>query len=109
MITFTQLREGSLKTAVFSFGRFNPPTIGHELLINKVSKVASRNRADAFIFPSGSQDAKKNPLDYAEKIKSTLALYKREKEFYCAAFFIVGKREELLQKQSKENIKYICF
>ena len=76
MITFTQLREGSLKTAVFSFGRFNPPTIGHELLINKVSKVASRNRADAFIFPSGSQDAKKNPLDYDEKIKYMKKMFK---------------------------------
>ena len=76
MITFTQLREGSLKTAVFSFGRFNPPTIGHELLINKVSKVASRNRADAFIFPSGSQDAKKNPLEYDEKIKYMKKMFK---------------------------------
>ena len=76
MISFTQLREGSLKTAVFSFGRFNPPTIGHELLINKVSKVASRNRADAFIFPSGSQDAKKNPLDYDDKIKFMKKMFK---------------------------------
>lgn len=76
MITFTQLREGSLKTAVFSFGRFNPPTIGHELLINKLVKVASRNRADAFIFPSGSQDAKKNPLDYNEKIKYMKKMFK---------------------------------
>ena len=58
-----------MKKVYATFGRLNPPTIGHELLINKVSKVASRNRADAFIFPSGSQDAKKNPLEYDEKIK----------------------------------------
>ena len=68
MISFTQLREGSLKTAVFTFGRFNPPTIGHEILVDKVATVAKRNRGDAFIFPSSSQDAKKNPLDYKDKI-----------------------------------------
>ena len=76
MISFTQLREGSLKTAVFTFGRFNPPTIGHEILVDKVATVAKRNRGDAFIFPSSSQDAKKNPLDYKEKIKWMKKMFK---------------------------------
>ena len=40
MISFMQLREGSLKTAVFTFGRFNPPTIGHEILVDKVLRAA---------------------------------------------------------------------
>ena len=69
MTTFTELREGTLKTAVFTFGRFNPPTIGHEVLVNKIETVAKRNRADAFVFVSSSQDSKKNPLDYKDKIK----------------------------------------
>jgi len=76
VISFTQLREGSLKTAVFTFGRFNPPTIGHEILVDKVATVAKRNRGDAFIFPSSSQDAKKNPLDYKEKIKWMKKMFK---------------------------------
>lgn len=76
MISFTQLREGTLKTAVFAFGRFNPPTTGHEILVNKVVKVASRNRGDAFIFPSSSQDTKRNPLDYKEKMKWMKKMFK---------------------------------
>ena len=36
MTSFSELREGTLKTAVFTFGRFNPPTIGHEVLVNKI-------------------------------------------------------------------------
>ena len=80
MISFTQLREGSLKTAVFAFGRFNPPTIGHEILVNKVTTVAKRNRGDAFIFPSSTQDSKKNPLDYKEKIKWMKKMFKPKGE-----------------------------
>ena len=51
------------KKAVLTFGRFNPPTSGHELLINKVIAEAKKRRADNFIFASHSQDKKKNPLD----------------------------------------------
>lgn len=57
------------KTAVFSFGRMNPPTSGHEKLINKVLEVASKNSATPFIFVSQTQDSKKNPLTSAQKIK----------------------------------------
>ena len=51
-----------MKTAVFAFGRFNPPTIGHEKLINAVIAVNQRERGTAFIYGSHSQDSKKNPL-----------------------------------------------
>ena len=34
------------KTAVFTFGRMNPPTIGHEKLLNKLNNVAGRSTAD---------------------------------------------------------------
>ena len=76
MTTFIELREGTLKTAVFTFGRFNPPTTGHEILVNKIVTVASRNRADAFVFLSSSQDSKKNPLDYKDKIKWMKKMFK---------------------------------
>ncbi len=76
MTTFTELREGTLKTAVFTFGRFNPPTIGHEVLVNKIETVAKRNRADAFVFLSSSQDSKKNPLDYKNKVKWMKKMFK---------------------------------
>ena len=76
MTTFVKLREGTLKTAVFTFGRFNPPTTGHEILVNKIVTVASRNRADAFVFLSASQDSKKNPLDYKDKVKWMKKMFK---------------------------------
>ena len=57
--------EGA-KVAAFTFGRFNPPTTGHELLINKVKEFAAGN--DYFVFPSHSVDKKKNPLTAAQKV-----------------------------------------
>ena len=69
MRTFRQLRESSAKVAVITFGRFNPPTIGHEKMIDRIMAVAKRNGGDAFVFASASQDAKKNPFPYDEKIK----------------------------------------
>lgn len=56
------------KTVVFAFGRFNPPTVGHGLLVQFVKKLAKQNRADHVIYASRSQDAKKNPLTVDRKI-----------------------------------------
>ena len=55
------------RTAVFTFGRMNPPTIGHEKLLNKVKDVAGRNSGDWFVYLSSTQDAKKNPLPFQRK------------------------------------------
>ena len=61
------------KHASFCFGRMNPPTVGHGQLINTVAKSA--RGGDYFIFVSQTQDKKKNPLDYATKIKFINALF----------------------------------
>ena len=50
---------------VFTFGRFNPPTTGHEKLLNKVAEVAGDD--DYLIFPSHTQKKDKNPLDSKTK------------------------------------------
>lgn len=52
---------------VFAFGRFNPPTIGHEKLMDAVKKLARGSQYR--IYPSQSQDPKKNPLDFKLKVK----------------------------------------
>jgi nicotinamide mononucleotide adenylyltransferase len=57
------------KEVVFTFGRFNPPTVGHEKLITKVASIAKGNNYR--IYASQSSDPKKNPLDYATKIALT--------------------------------------
>ena len=49
-----------------AFGRFNPPTTGHERLLNKVKQVAGKGNYE--IYPSRSNDPDKNPLDPDTKI-----------------------------------------
>ncbi len=64
------LDEAATKeTAVISFGRMNPITVGHEKLANAVIRTGVKNNATPLIFLSHSQDAKKNPLSYEKKVK----------------------------------------
>jgi len=56
------------KTVVFAFGRFSPPTTGHQLLVQFVKKLAAQQRADHAIYASRTQDAKKNPLSIDRKL-----------------------------------------
>ena len=57
--------EARRKSIAFTFGRFNPPTSGHEKLIKKVASI----RADTFkIYLSRSNDPKKNPLSPRTKL-----------------------------------------
>jgi nicotinic acid mononucleotide adenylyltransferase len=69
MKTFRQFfkEQADDKTAVIAYGRYNPPTIGHQKLIDKVSEVSKRELADGYIVPSHSVDNKKNPLSFEEK------------------------------------------
>ena len=55
--------------AVVAFGRMNPPTVGHEKLAKKISDEARKRKAMPHIYLSHSQDKKKNPLNYNDKIK----------------------------------------
>ena len=54
------------ETLTLAFGRFNPPTVGHEKLLKMASKTAAGG--DLKIYPSRTQDAKKNPLDPDMKV-----------------------------------------
>ena len=56
--------QGSIS---ITFGRFNPPTTGHEALIKKVANSAKNG--EYRIYPSRTQDPKKNPLDPSTKVK----------------------------------------
>lgn len=69
MKQFKQLiKELPSKKVVFAFGRFQPPTTGHELLVNAVKKVAAAQRADHVIFASRTHDKKSNPLPVDRKV-----------------------------------------
>ena len=62
------LREDDRATAVFAFGRFNPPTIGHTKLIQKVQAMARQVNGKGFIFLSHKQNNKTDPLTFQEKL-----------------------------------------
>ena len=65
----TLLNEVPSKKMVIGFGRFNPPTTGHELLINKVTQYARSKGSPSKIYVTATEDKKKNPLLYRDKLK----------------------------------------
>ena len=65
------------KRIVIAFGRFNPPTTGHALLIAFLTKTANRLGADARVYASPTTDAKKNPLPFQEKVRFLRQLFPR--------------------------------
>ena len=62
-----QAQEQELPPLTVVFGRFNPPTVGHEKLLKSAKRISAGG--DIKIYPSRTQDPKKNPLDPSKKIK----------------------------------------
>ena len=80
MKTFKELIEVKNSSAVFTFGRFNPPTTGHEKLIDALARQQSKNAgSDMFVYASHSNDPKKNPLPHAKKIAYMRAMFPKYK------------------------------
>lgn len=59
-------KEQQSDTLTIVFGRFNPPTVGHEKLLSAAKKASAGE--DYKVYPSRTQDAKKNPLDVDQKV-----------------------------------------
>jgi len=66
------------KKVVITFGRFNPPTIGHEKLINAVARIAGTN--DYKIYTSHTKDKKKNPLSAEQKVGYMKKMFPKHKD-----------------------------
>lgn len=60
--------EAVQHSVVFSFGRMNPPTIGHQKLVDAVERLAKEQNAVPMIFLSKTSDGKSNPLPYKKKL-----------------------------------------
>jgi len=60
--------EKTKGTLTIAFGRFNPPHLGHQQLMDTAAAAAEQDGSDYIIVPSRSQDEKKNPLDPDTKI-----------------------------------------
>ena len=61
-----QAQEQELPPLTVVFGRFNPPTVGHEKLLKSAKRISAGG--DIKIYPSRTQDPKKNPLDPSKKV-----------------------------------------
>ena len=97
-------------TVAFTFGRFNPPTIGHEKLLDKLKKVS----ADKYmVFASHSQNPKKDPLQYAKKIaymKQSFPKHKRNiivsksKTFFEILVELNGKFQNIVMVVGSDRV-----
>ena len=89
----TFMREAKDKGVVFTFGRFNPPTTGHEKLVKKLNSMKSYG--DVLLFSSHSNDKVKNPLSHRDKIK------------YLKAFF--GKQVNVIDADVRQIFQILVF
>lgn len=62
---------------VLTWGRFNPPTVGHEAMFNEAARVANQHGFVLRIIPTHSQDNEKNPLLYEKKVEYLRTLFPR--------------------------------
>ena len=91
-----RIDEAKKDTAVIAFGRMNPPTIGHGVLVDKIVSEAQKHNADHFIFASETQDSKKNPLSHKQKVA------------YLKKFFPKGNFPVGMAKDPYTAVLYVC-
>lgn len=114
MKNYRQLvQELPSKTVVFVFGRFNPPTSGHELLFKMVKKIAMQNKADHVIYASRTQDKKKNPLPVDRKMHYLKMMFKgfnfvaanpQERSFIEAATHLNKKYKNIIMVAGSDRV-----
>ena len=83
-----RLFEQQTKKVSFTFGRFNPPTTGHEKLI----KALAGQGGTIMVFPSQTQDPKKNPLPFPKKVAYMKKMFPR-----YAKNIIVSKARQVFE------------
>ena len=70
---FSQYLIEEDRAVFFTYGRMNPPTIGHGKVMDTLSTKAGK--MDYKVFLSQTQDAKKNPLSYSDKVKHVRKMF----------------------------------
>jgi len=76
---FSQYLVEEEKRIFFTFGRMNPPTIGHGMLIDKLASMSGKNSYRVYV--SQTQDNKKNPLSYVDKVKFARKMFKKHSRY----------------------------
>lgn len=75
IITFKQFLVNEMKEGFFTFGRMNPPTIGHGKLLDTLAEMAGKNPYRIYL--SHTHDPNKNPLLFEDKVKATRKIFPR--------------------------------
>tara|TARA_B100000427_G_scaffold32472_1_gene23692 strand:+ start:162 stop:707 length:546 start_codon:yes stop_codon:yes gene_type:complete len=95
-----------MKTCHFTFGRFNPPTIGHEKLIKAVSSYAGSG--DYLIYPSQTFKKPNNPLPYEYKVEIMQKMFpwaKIETEACCNT--IIKVAQDMMMKEYTDIVMVV--
>ena len=95
-----------MKTCHFTFGRFNPPTIGHEKLIRAVASYAGSG--DYLIYPSQTFKKPNNPLPYEYKIEIMQKMFpwaKIETEACCNT--IIKVAQDMMMKEYTDIVMVV--
>ena len=113
MKTIKTLLEQKRNTIVLGWGRMNPPTNGHELLVKAVLKVAQKYSADHVIYLTRTQDPKKNPLTVDQKVfyarkafpgVNIMGATDQIRTFIEAAKALTGKYENLIMVAGSDRV-----
>ena len=101
-----QIHEAEGKTVAFAFGRFNPPTIGHQKLIQKVvSQPANKH----LVYLSRSNDPRSNPLPPNEKLKFMKKMFPRYSNmFKINTTNMILDIATSLYQQGYKNINFVA-
>lgn len=96
----------SSSSAVFSFARMNPPTAGHQKLIDKVISEAAAIGCPYYIMVSHTVDKKKNPLPYDVKMDFIRKLFPSVKFMNDVTY----KKDSEVKpvKTPFEMLEYLC-
>ena len=70
-----------MNNAIYTVGRFQPPTIGHAVLIQTLLQIASQTNSRVFVFVSKTQDKKTNPLPCASKVNFLYKMFPNKVTF----------------------------
>ena len=76
-----KLVEARGDDVTFTFGRFNPPTTGHEKLMDATKKIGGRNYR---VYASHTQDSRRNPLDHKTKISYMKRMFRKHSSHIIA-------------------------
>jgi len=101
------LREDDRATAVFAFGRFNPPTIGHQKLLDKVVSMTKQVNGKGYVFLSQKQNNKTDPLTFKEK-QDYLQMFYPQLEIGDAGVKTIIQALQKIQAEGRTRIVMIA-